>query len=177
MFARISPTPFRLSLLGWRPPAGVFLLTGTKPKAAPSPATPHPTSPPWKGQAYHEEGEGQPNQEEHGPHERPADHVGSRPRRLVEQLRGQDPCHSSWDRGEGQGTAIQGSLPCLPPTSPPTWEWGSLSVLPEPGRGGGGARRQHSIHTHPSFTRHPRSFSQSQSPHLLQPTHRDQCQS
>lgn len=97
------------------------MLTGTKPKAAP----------PGGGQAYHEEGEPQPDQEEHGPHDCPTDHVGSRPGLLVKQLRGQDPCHSGWKEGKGQGTASEGPLPCPSLTLPQMWEWGPLGVPPE----------------------------------------------
>lgn len=85
---------------------GVLTQTGTKQRQAP---------PGGRGrQAYHDEGERQPHQEQHGPHERPADHVGSRPGHLIKQLRGQDPGHPGW---KGY---CQSGLPGLPPpTLPP----------------------------------------------------------
>lgn len=129
-----------------------------------------PAPPGGRGrQAYHEEGEHQPHEEEHGPHERPADHVGGRPGHLVKQLRGQDPGHPGWRGCRNGGAASRSSLACLTPPCPPTTtrKWAPPAFLqPRPPRSlyQAGVRVSGlglGTPTHPS-PRHPWSFSQAQ---------------
>lgn len=49
----------------------------------------------WKGQTDHYKGKDHPHDEEVEPHHGARDHVGGRPRPLIEELRRQNASHSS----------------------------------------------------------------------------------